>query len=112
QTRRMGQRLAWYARAELALAQRDPNFALHIVEQLIASAANSSSETVIPRLAHLQGKALTMLNQLAEAETALQAAHTAAMMQGLRPLQWRIDIDLGKLYHAQHRDEEMGHAFA
>jgi DNA-binding CsgD family transcriptional regulator len=108
----MGQRLAWYARAELALAQRDPNFALHIVEQLIASAANSSSETVIPRLAHWQGKALTMLNQLTEAETALQAAYTAAMVQGLRPLQWRIGIDLGKLYHAQHRDEEMGHAFA
>ena len=112
QTRRMGQRLAWYARAELALAQRDPHFALHIVEQLIASAANSSRETVIPRLAHLQGKALTMLNQLTEAETALQAAHTAAMVQGLRPLQWRIGIDLGNLYHAQHRDEEMGHAFA
>jgi DNA-binding NarL/FixJ family response regulator len=43
---------------------------------------------------------------------ALQAAHTGAMMQGLRPLLWRIAIDLGKLYQVQRRDEEAEHAFA
>jgi len=112
QTRRMGQRLAWCARAELALAQSDPNLALHIAEQLITSAANSSSESVIPRLAHLQGKALMLLHQIAEAEAALQAAQAGARTQGKRPLQWRIAIDLGTLYHAQHRDEEAEHAFA
>jgi len=112
QTRRMGQRMAWCARAELALAQRDPNLALHIVEQLIASAANSSSQSAIPRLSHLRGNALTMLKKLAEAETALRDAHTAAMTQGLRPLLWRVAIDLGKLYQTQHRVEEAEQAFA
>jgi DNA-binding NarL/FixJ family response regulator len=112
QTRRMGQRMAWCARAELALAQKDPTLALHIVEQLIASAANSSSESVIPRLSHLRGKALAMLKQLVEAETALRDAHAAALTQGLRPLVWRVAIDLGKLYQTQHRDEEAEQAFA
>jgi tetratricopeptide (TPR) repeat protein len=112
QTRRMGQRLAWCARADLALAQGDPNLALHIVEQLITSAANISSESVIPRLSHLQGKAFMMLHQTAEVEAALQAAQAVARTQGKRPLQWRIAIDLGTLYHAQHRDEEAEHAFA
>lgn len=112
QTRRMGQRLAWSARAELALAQGDADLALHIVEQLIMSAANSSSESVIPRLSHLRGKALMLLRQTVEAEAALQAAQAGAMMQGTRPLQWRIALDLGTLYHAQQRDEEAEHAFA
>jgi DNA-binding NarL/FixJ family response regulator len=112
QTRRMGQRLAWCTRAELALAQGDPNLALHIVEQLIASAANISSETVIPRLSHLQGKALMMLHQAVEAEAALQAAQAGARAKGIRSLQWRIAMDLGTLYHAQHRDEETEQIFA
>jgi DNA-binding NarL/FixJ family response regulator len=108
----MGQRLAWCTRAELALAQGDPNLALHIVEQLIASAANISSETVIPRLSHLQGKALMMLHQAVEAEAALQAAQAGARAKGIRSLQWRIAMDLGTLYHAQHRDEETEQIFA
>ena len=57
-------------------------------------------------------KALTLLHQLAEAETALQAAHTGAMTRGLRPLLWRIAIDIGKVYQVQRRDEEAEHAFA
>ena len=53
-----------------------------------------------------------MLHQLAEAETALQAAQAGAMIRGVRPLLWRIAIDLGKLYQTQRRDEEAEHAFA
>ena len=53
-----------------------------------------------------------MLNRGAEAETALQAAHTAATTQGLRPLLWRVVIDLGKLHQTQRRDEEAEQAFA
>jgi DNA-binding CsgD family transcriptional regulator len=104
--------LIWYARAQLALAQGKLDRVLTITEQLFASSANVSDEQSLPHLAQLHGKALTRLKQLAEAETALQAAHTGAMTRGLRPLLWRIAIDLGKLYQTQRRDEEAEQAFA
>ena len=106
------QRLIWYVRAQLALAQGKPDHALAITEQLFASAANVAGEQSIPHLAHLRGEALAMLNRPAEAETALQAAQAGAVKQDLRPLLWRIAIDLGNLYQAQRRDEETEHAFA
>jgi DNA-binding CsgD family transcriptional regulator/Flp pilus assembly protein TadD len=106
------QRLIWYARAQLALAQGETDRTLAITEQLFASAAHVAGEQSIPHLAHLRGKALAMLNRPAEAETALQAAQAGAATRGLRPLLWRIAIDLGKLYRTQRRDEEAEHAFA
>jgi DNA-binding CsgD family transcriptional regulator/Flp pilus assembly protein TadD len=96
----------------LALARREPDRTLAITEQLFASAAHVSGEQSIPHLAHLRGEALAMLNRPAEAETALQAAHTGAVTRGLRPLLWRITIDLGNLYQAQQRGEDAEHAFA
>jgi DNA-binding NarL/FixJ family response regulator len=108
----MAQRLIWYARAQLALAQGKPYRTLAITEQLFASTAHVAGEQSIPHLAHLRGKALAMLNRPAEAETALQAAHTGAVTQDLRPLLWRTAIDLGNLYQAQRRGEEAEQAFA
>lgn len=108
----LAQRLIWYERAQLALAQGEPDRTLAITEQLFASAAHVSGEQSIPHLAHLRGEALAMLNRPAEAETALQAAHTGAVTRGLRPLLWRITIDLGNLYQAQQRGEDAEHAFA
>jgi DNA-binding CsgD family transcriptional regulator len=105
-------RLIWYVRAQLALAQGKPDRVLAITEQLFASAAHVAGEQSIPHLAQLRGKALAMLNRPAEAETALQAAQAGAVMQDLRPLLWRIAIDLGNLYRAELRDEEAEHAFA
>jgi serine/threonine protein kinase/DNA-binding CsgD family transcriptional regulator len=106
------QRLIWYARAQLALAQGEPYRTLAITEQLFASAAHVAGEQSIPHLAHLRGEALAMLNRPAEAETALQAAHTGAVTRGLQPLLWRVSIDLGNLYRAQRRDEEAEQAKA
>ncbi len=108
----IGQRLVWYARAELALARNDPSLALHITDQLLASAANLSEERVIPRLWKLRGEALVALHREAEAEKMLRIAQDAAYAQGLRPVLWRIVIDLGKLYQAELRDEEAALAFA
>jgi DNA-binding CsgD family transcriptional regulator len=107
-------RLIWYVRAQLALAQGKPDSVLAITEQLLASAANVSGEESIPHLAHLRGKALTLLNQPVEAENSLQAAHAVAITRGLRPLLWRINIDLGNLYHTQRHgiDAEQAFAFA
>ena len=111
-TQTVGQRLVWYARAELALARNDASLALRIIDQLLASAVGLSSESSIPRLAKLRGEALTKLKQAAEVETILQQARAAALERGQRPLLWRIAIDLGNLYQAQRRDEEAEHAFA
>jgi predicted ATPase/DNA-binding NarL/FixJ family response regulator len=108
----IGQRIAWCARAELALAQSDPGLALHIVDKLIASAANVSGEGSIPRLAELRAEALIMLNQGAKAEALLQAAQEIATAQGTRPMVWRISVNLGKLYRAQQRPEEAELAFS
>jgi DNA-binding CsgD family transcriptional regulator len=91
---------------ELALARRDPNLALQIVEHLLASAANLSGERVIPRLWKLRGEALTALGKTGEAEVALPAAREATFTQGARPLLWRIHVALGKLYQAQARRDE------
>ncbi len=100
------QRVVWCMHAELALAQGRADQALATADQLIASAANVSDERSLPHLSHVRGKALMMLHQAAEAETALQAARAGAMRQGARSLLWRIALDLGKLYHAELRDEE------
>ena len=108
----VGQRLVWYARAELALARNDSPLVLHITDQLLASAANISEERVIPRLWKLRGEALLALHQEAEAAKMLRAAQDAAHAQRLRPSLWRIAIDLGKLYQAELRDEEAALAFA
>ena len=104
------QRLVRYMHAELALAQGRPDQALAIANQLIASAANVADEGSIPHLSHLRGKALMMLHQVAEAESALQAARVGAMRQGARSLLWHIALDLGNLFHAELRDEEAGRA--
>ena len=108
----IGQRHVWAARADLALARRNPTLALDITDRLIASAANLSGERVIPRLWMLRGEAQTALHRTAEAETTLRAAQEAAHAQGLRPWLWRICVVLGKLYQSQARREEAEQAFS
>ncbi len=108
----LGQRLVWAARADLALARDDPPLALHITDQLLASAVGLSSESSIPRLAKLRGEALIKLKRAAEAETILQDARTTALKHGLRPLLWRISLAQGKLAHSQRRYEEAERRFA
>ncbi|GAC1669098.1 MAG: hypothetical protein PVS3B1_07320 [Ktedonobacteraceae bacterium] len=102
----IGQRLVWAARADLALARSDPDTALDITERLIASAANLSGTSIIPRLWKLRGEALAALGRSAEAETMLRTAAVAAQAQQLRPLLWRICVALGRLYQAQGILEE------
>src|SRR3989440_3388233 len=111
-TQTVGQRLVWYARAELALACNDPPLALHITDRLIASAVGLSTESSIPRLSKLRGETLTKLKQAAEAETTLHDARATALKHGLRPLLWRISLTQGKLAHSQRRYEEAERRFA
>ncbi|WP_376794212.1 helix-turn-helix transcriptional regulator [Thermogemmatispora sp.] len=107
-----GQRVAWYARAELALAQGDPGTALHIIDGLISSNRNLSAGQSDPRFLKLRGEALVALRREAEAEAMLCAAREAACRQVWRPLLWRIDLALGKLYRAKARQQEAEQAFS
>lgn len=102
----LGQWLVWYARAELALTNDDPGLAIEIVDRLSASTSHLSREHVNPRLSKVRGEALARLDRGAEAEAALQAAEVAARVQGLRPLLWRIHLELAKLDLSHHRQEE------
>jgi DNA-binding CsgD family transcriptional regulator len=108
----MGQRMAWCARAELALARGDSELALQITQRLTASAANISEQRSIPRLSQLRGEALIALRQATEAETALQSAQEMTTAQGARPLLWRISVTLGTLYQTQSREAEAELAFS
>lgn len=108
----IGQRLVWAARADLALARGNPVLALDITDRLIASAANRSEGRIIPRLWKQRGEALVALHQTAEAETLLRAAREASREQGLRPLLWRIEVSLGKLYQVLRRKPEAEQAFS
>lgn len=110
----LGQRLIWFARAELALARNEPEQALQIAERLIASAVHveTAGQATIPLLMKLRGEALTVLQRWSEAEAALQLAHTGATTQGARPLLWRIKVVFGKLYQAQSRHADAEQAFS
>ena len=104
------QRIAWCARAELALARRHAETTLQIVDQLIAS-AQMEPGGVIPRLWHLLALALIACERKAEAEAVLQAAHATAQVQGTRPMLWRICVTRGKLSALQGRREQAGVLF-
>jgi DNA-binding CsgD family transcriptional regulator len=111
-TQMVGQRLCWFARAELALARNDADMALQIADRLLASAANLAAEGDIPLLALLRGEALAALQRRPEAERPLRAALSRAVAEGTRPLQWRIQVALGRLYRTQGRREDADGAFA
>jgi DNA-binding CsgD family transcriptional regulator/predicted negative regulator of RcsB-dependent stress response len=108
----LGQRMAWCARAELALARGDPDLALQITDRLSTSAANISAQQGIPRLSKLRGEALVALRLATEAETALRSAQEMTTAQGARPLLWRICVALGNLYQTQSREVEAERAFS
>ena len=108
----IGQRIIWYARAELAFARDDCYLALHIVDQLVTSAANHAQEESTPHLLKLRGEIFSALKQGAEAEMALHQARVTALKHGLRPLLWCISLAQGKLAHSQRRYEEAERTFA
>jgi DNA-binding CsgD family transcriptional regulator len=109
-----GQRLAWCARAEQALAAGDAALAFDLVDRLIGSAANVAAYGAgsVPRLWHVRGLALAALGRMAEAEIALLAADTGALARGLPPIRWRIQAGLGRVYQAQGRRKQADSAFA
>ena len=94
-------RRIWCKRAEVALAEDNPELALDIIDQLIAATPNFNPDNVIPRLWQIRAEALAKQGQLAEAAALLQAAAQTALTQRALPLLWRIQRALSQVYHAQ-----------
>jgi tetratricopeptide (TPR) repeat protein len=114
--RMVGQRAAWCARVELALAQHNPELALQHVELLLADVPDSARDRSILRVHLLYGHALTALGRLAEAEAKYHMALHVAESQQARTDQWRILAALSRLYdlqgHAQKLTDAMTQARA
>ena len=110
--RTLQERLIWASRAELALARGQDELALEIIERLIAAAQNLAvAGRVVPRLWWLRGEALLGLECFGEAEAALRDALVVAQAQGRLPLQWRIELALGRTLLAQRRRTDAEEAF-
>jgi non-specific serine/threonine protein kinase len=103
----MGERHSWTAKAELALAQKDPAQALWVLDMLSQAAPESDGDArvSIPRLALLRGEALAALDRLAEAEAVLTAGGESARRQGTRNWAWRTHAALARLYRLGGRME-------
>ncbi len=104
-------RIAWAA-GELALAQGNPQSALQIAEQLIASAPGAIRTQPIPRLWKLKGEALAALKRLDEAVEALEGAKRGARERQETPLLWQIDGSLARVYLPLKREQEARTALA
>jgi DNA-binding CsgD family transcriptional regulator len=104
--------LLWWACAELALAQGEPEAALDILDQLIESGQQrGTNQATAPRLLYTQGIALANLHRGKAAASTFQAALAAATAQELLPLIWRIYLGLGKLHQANARRDQAEDAF-
>ncbi len=100
-------RVTW-AWGRLALAQKEPEVALRIAEQLLASAPNATNVArtqPIPHLLTLQGEALIMLQRFGEAAQVLQNAKRGAQERQDPSLLWNIHCIVGHLeQHLKHED--------
>lgn len=97
-TTTLGQRMVWWARAELMLARGEAAEGLAVVEWLVAGTANLTQEEAlpVPQLWLLRGRALVGCGRVGEAATALLIAGQVAQARGLRGLAWRAAAELAR----------------
>jgi len=107
----MALRLMWCAAVELALVQRDPPRALHMIDQLFAADSPPVERQRGLRVLKLRGESLAALQRIDEAETMYKAALEIASASGARPAQWHLRLALGNLYQAQARKAEAEEMF-
>ena len=100
QPRHLAARRVSWAWGRLALAQKQPEVALRIAEQLVVSAPNADNVPTtqpIPHLLTLKGEALVMLQRFDEAAEALQHAKRGAQERQDPSLLWNIYCVVGHL---------------
>jgi DNA-binding CsgD family transcriptional regulator len=115
QPRHLGARRVIWAWGRLALAQKEPEVALRIAEQLIASAPNATNVALtqpIPHLLFLKGEALIMLQRLDEAAQALQNAKLGAQERQDPSLLWKIHCVAGQLENLRRYEDRAQHEFS
>jgi DNA-binding CsgD family transcriptional regulator len=95
--RNAGERRTVWVWGELALARGNPEEALRIANDLIASAPGEARSQPIPTLLRLRGEALLALRRLDEAEQALEDAKFGAIQRGATPLLWQVHRALVRL---------------
>lgn len=99
----------WAARAELMLAEGEPEACLKILEPLMEAVMPVSRAAEAwcgaPRLQMWYGQALAAYGQYDSAETQLKYALQTAQAQAGAPLEWRIHRALSRLYRSQRRFE-------
>jgi tetratricopeptide (TPR) repeat protein len=99
----LGQRVAWCARIELALARGDVSLALDMLTQFSATPAAL-------RISRLRGVALAAAGRVREAEGELTVAEQIAVTQGAKPALWRIRAALGGLRRGRDAEIEFSAA--
>jgi tetratricopeptide (TPR) repeat protein len=102
----VGQRMARFARGELALASGQPELALKLADDLAATAPNYTGPGAIPRLSRLRAEALVQLERMLEAAAELEAARATAQWQGAHSELWRIHKALQRNYQRLGRSAE------
>jgi predicted ATPase/DNA-binding CsgD family transcriptional regulator len=113
--RSIQERRAAWVRGALLLAQRRPELALRLADELITSApgeAQKAEGQPIPALSQLRGEALYALGQVEEAIGALEEARRGAQAEGTLPLLWQIQRALGRAYAASGQKPFAHQAFA
>jgi DNA-binding CsgD family transcriptional regulator len=83
-------RRIWWARAELALLKGEPDKAIELVNQLIATAPNLPPDQPIPWLMRLKGRAQTRQGYLTDAVQSMTDAIHGAEQRGALPLLWLL----------------------
>jgi predicted ATPase len=107
----MTQRMLWCAATELELLRGQPARAFEILARFADPAIAGDQKSQSLRVLKLRGETLFALQRLDEAEVAWKAAQELASAQGVRPVQWRLSLALGKLYLAQRRGNEAEQSF-
>jgi DNA-binding CsgD family transcriptional regulator len=110
--RNAGERRTVWAWGELALARGNPDEALRIADDLIASAPGEPGVQPIPMLLRLRGEALLALRRLEEAAQTLDDAKRGAIERGTPPLLWPIHRALARLRLAQRQPGRAWHEHA
>jgi len=104
-------RMLWAA-GELALAQDDPQRAIQIADQLIASAPGAPRDQPIPALLLLKGAALLALHHDKDALQLLEEARRGVEERGAHPGAWQVQRAIGRTYQRFGQRKQAQTAFA
>jgi DNA-binding NarL/FixJ family response regulator len=105
------QLFAWFANADLAIANKQYQDVINLIEYGMRSLPHAVDDGIVPRLWRLRAEALLGLNRITEALDLLQAAQSTIEAQGARPFLWRNLTSQAKAHLAARRRKEAAAAF-